>query len=49
MVWAPEVVAKWGGEERWLGVVPVWGEEDEREEAEEEEEEDEREEAGSPT
>ena len=37
LVWAPEVVAEWGGEERWLGV-PVCGEEEEREEEEEEEE-----------
>lgn len=34
LVWTPEVVAEWGGEDRWLGV--VWGEVGDREEAEEE-------------
>lgn len=34
LVWTPEVVAKWGGEDRWLGV--VWGEVGDKEEAEEE-------------
>lgn len=34
LVWTPEVVAKWGGEDKWLGV--VWGEVGDKEEAEEE-------------
>lgn len=34
LVWTPEVVAEWGGEDRWLGV--VCGEVGDREEAEDE-------------
>lgn len=34
LVWTPEVVAEWGGEDKWLGV--VWGEVGDKEEAEEE-------------
>lgn len=34
LVWTPEVVAAWGGEDKWLGV--VWGEVGDKEEAEEE-------------
>ena len=34
LVWTPEVVVEWGGEEKWLGV--VWGEVGDNEEAEEE-------------
>lgn len=34
LVWTPEVVAQWGGEDKWLGV--VWGDVGDREEAEEE-------------
>lgn len=34
LVWAPEVVAEWRGEDKWLGV--VWGEVGDKEEAEEE-------------
>lgn len=34
LVWTPEVVAEWGGEDKWLGV--DWGEVGDKEEAEEE-------------
>lgn len=34
LVWTTEVVAEWGGEDKWLGV--VWGEVGDKEEAEEE-------------